>query len=154
MALTKFWRKLGLRHTVSNSLTHGESTQCFMCRCSSSGGRAQCSRFLVRWNLRTQTNLNTSTWRKFFGGGGVQRPVGDNASFWSYGRGIPWRMQSGSPHRISVIKMHSRKTFRPTGFPKNSEADLVSVDRNSSMGGSSCGKSGSFPWGCHGHWLA
>ena len=44
-------------------------------------------------------------------------------------------MQSGSPHLISVMRMHSRKTFRPTGFPKNNEASLVSVDRNSSMGG-------------------
>ena len=31
--------------------------------------------------------------------------------------------------------MHSRKTFRPTGFPKNNETSLVSVDRNSSRGG-------------------
>ena len=44
-------------------------------------------------------------------------------------------MQSGSPHLISVIRMHSRRTFRPTGFPKSNEASLVSVDRNSSKGG-------------------
>ena len=44
-------------------------------------------------------------------------------------------MQNGSPHLISVTKMHSRKTYRPTGFPKNNEAILVSVDRNSSRGG-------------------
>ena len=61
-------------------------------------------------------------------------------------------MQSGSPHLISVIRMHSRRTFRPTGFPKSNETRLVSVDRNSSMWGSSCGKYGSVPWGSHGHW--
>ena len=26
------------------------------------------------------------------------------------------------------------------------------MDRNSSLGGSSCGKFGSVPWGSHGHW--
>ena len=40
VVLTKFWRKLGLNHTVLDSLTRGESTQFFMCRCLSSGGLA------------------------------------------------------------------------------------------------------------------
>ena len=31
--------------------------------------------------------------------------------------------------------MHSRRTFSPTRFPKSNEARLVSVDRNSSLGG-------------------
>ena len=31
--------------------------------------------------------------------------------------------------------MHSSKTFRRTGFPKNNETSLVSVDKNSSRGG-------------------
>ena len=65
----------------------------------------------------------------------MRRPVGNNENFWSYGRGIQWRMLSGSPHLILVIRMRSRRTFRPTGFPKNNEAGLVFVDRNSSMGG-------------------
>ena len=55
MALIKFWKRLGLKHTVSNSLTRGAFIPCFMCHCSNSGGQAQCSRFLVRWNLKTQT---------------------------------------------------------------------------------------------------
>ena len=42
-ALIKFWRKLGLKHTVSNSLTRGEYTQCFMCHCLNSGDQARCN---------------------------------------------------------------------------------------------------------------
>ena len=82
-----------------------------------------------------QTSLNTSTLKRSCGGGGIQRPSGDDENSYSCGRGIQQRKQSGSPHLISVTKMHSKKTFRPTGFPKNNEARLVSVDRNSSMGG-------------------
>ena len=37
-------------------------------------------------------------------------------------QGYPMRRkQSGSPHLISVTKMHSRTTFRPTRFPKSNE---------------------------------
>ena len=61
-------------------------------------------------------------------------------------------MPSGSPRHISVTSTHSKRTFEPTGFPKSNEASLVSVDRDSSKGGSSCGKSGSVPWGSHGRW--
>ena len=61
------------------------------------------------------------------------------------------RMPSGSPRHISVTRAHSKRTSEPTGFLKSNEASLVSVDRNSSKG-SSCGKSGSVPWGSHGDW--
>ena len=43
--------------------------------------------------------------------------------------------------------------FKPTGFPRNNELSSVSEDRYSSLGGRSCGKSRSWRWSCHGHWL-
>ena len=55
--------------------------------------------------------------------------------FWSFGRVIQLKKLNGSPCHTSVIRTHSEQTLRPTEFPKNSEAVLVSVDRNSSMGG-------------------
>ena len=44
-------------------------------------------------------------------------------------------MQNGYPHLISVIKMLFKPTSETTEFLKTSEADAVSVDRNSSWGG-------------------
>ena len=57
------------------------------------------------------------------------------------GRGIQSKRLSGSPRHTSVIRTHFEQTLRPTGFLKSNEAIFVSVDRNSSRGGSSCGKS-------------
>ena len=90
----------------------------------------------------TQTSISTSTSRKFFGGGGVQRPGGGDENFWSYGRGILLRRPSGSPRRISATRTHSKKMYEQVGFPRNSSP--VFEDRNFSPGGRSCGKSWSW----------
>ena len=140
-----------LKHTVSNSLTHGAFIPCFMCRCSSNGDRAQCSRFQEKWSLKTRNKPSILRWRRFFGGGGVRRHGGGNESFWSYGRGIQWRMLSGSPRHSSVTKTHFKRTCVLDGFPKNSSP--VSEDRNFSLGGRSCGNHVVRTWGCHGNWL-
>ena len=52
------------------------------------------------------------------------------------------RRPSGSPRHISVTRTHFRQIYRPTGFPKNSSLSSVSEDRNSSLEGTSYGKSG------------
>ena len=62
---------------------------------------------------------------------------------------IQRRMQSGFPHHISVIKMRSKKIFRPTGFLRNNRLSIVSEDRNSSWGGVVVGNLVVFTWGCH-----
>ena len=124
-----------------------------MCRYSNSGGQALSNKFQERWNLKTQTSLNISTLRRFCGGGGRRGPGNDDESFWSCGRGIQWRMLNGSPPHISVIKRPSVKTLQLTEFLKTDEAITVSVGRNSSWGGSSCGNFCCFAWGCHGHWF-
>ena len=149
MALIKFWRRLGLKHNDYSSLTRGESIPCFMCRYSSIGGPAQYSRFQERSSLMMQTLISTLTLRKFFGGGGLPRPGGGNVNFWSYGRGILWRKQNGSPRRISVIRTHSRRMFVQARFPRSNRLCPVFENRNFSRGGEVVGNLGpslGLPW--------
>ena len=56
-------------------------------------------------------------------------------SFWYYGRDIQPRMHNGFLHHISVAKMHSKKTCKPTGFPRDSIVSSVSEDRKLLHGG-------------------
>ena len=153
MALIKFWKRLGLKHTVLNSLTHGASIPCFMCRCLSNGGQARCNPSQEKSSSKTQTVRSTLTSRRFYVGDGHPRPGDDRESFSSCGRGILLRMQSGSPRRFLATRTHFKKTSRPTEFQRSSSRSFVSVGRNFLHGGSTCGNFGSVHWGCHGHWL-
>ena len=85
--------------------------------------------------MTTQTSINTSTSRKFFGGSGVPRLGGDDKNFLSYGRGIPLRRPSGSPRHFSVSLMHSKKMFVLARFQRSNSLNPVSEDRNFSWGG-------------------
>ena len=81
---------------------------------------------------RTQTNLSTSTWKRFYVGDGVQRPGDDDAKFLVLWQGYPDEDAEWIP--ASYFSDHKRTpepTSRPTEFPKSMmKLLLVSVDRS------------------------